>query len=86
MKSGTVFAVMARPLRRWEFLAGKYLGVLLLMCVYILVLLGVTFLLAESGGQRFHTSFWTLLVYPMVRYAIWAAVSMLLVTLLHSVS
>jgi hypothetical protein len=26
---------------------------------------------------------WTLVLYPMVRYAIWAAISMLLVTVLH---
>lgn len=85
MRSGTILAVMARPLRRWEFLAGKYLGVLLLMAVYTVALLGVTFLLAWLGGQRFHTSLWTLLVYPMVRYAIWAAISMFLVTLIHPV-
>jgi ABC-type transport system involved in multi-copper enzyme maturation permease subunit len=85
MKSGTILAVMARPLRRWQFLAGKYLGVLMLMAVYVIAMLGVTFLLAWLGGQRFHTSLWTLLVYPMVRYAIWAAISMLLVTLLHPV-
>ena len=85
MKSGTILAVMARPLRRWEFMAGKYLGVLLLMAVYVLAMLGVTIFLAWLGGQRFHTSLWTLLVYPMVRYAIWAAIAMFLVTLLHPV-
>ncbi len=86
MKSGTILAVMARPLRRWEFMAGKYLGVLLLMAVYVVVMLGVTIFLAWVGGQRFHTSLWTLLVYPMVRYAIWAAIAMFLVTLLHPVA
>lgn len=85
MKSGTILAVMARPLRRWEFLAGKYLAVLMLMAVYVCAMLGVTFLLAWLGGQSFHTSVWTLLVYPMVRYAIWAAIAMFLVTLLHPV-
>jgi len=85
MKSGTILAVMARPLRRWEFLAGKYLGVLLLMAVYVVAMLGLTFLLAWLGGQSYHTSLWTLLVYPLVRYAIWAAISMLLVTVLHPI-
>ncbi|HEY2362071.1 MAG TPA: ABC transporter permease subunit [Candidatus Angelobacter sp.] len=85
MKSGTVLAVMARPLRRWEFMAGKYLGVLMLMAVYVTFMLGVTFFLAWLGGQSLHTSIWVLLVYPMVRYAIWAAIAMFLVTLLHSV-
>jgi ABC-type transport system involved in multi-copper enzyme maturation permease subunit len=85
MKSGTILAVMARPLRRWEFLAGKYLGVLMLMAVYVVAMLGVTFLLAWLGGQSFHTSIWTLIAYPLVRYAIWAAISMLLVTMLHPI-
>ena len=85
MKSGTILAVMARPLRRWEFLAGKYLGVLLLMAFYVLAMLGITFLLAWLGGQHFHTSIWTLLVYPMVRYAIWGAIAMLLLTMLHPI-
>jgi ABC-type transport system involved in multi-copper enzyme maturation permease subunit len=85
MKSGTVLAVMARPLRRWEFMAGKYLGVLMLMAVYVTIMLGVTFLLASVGGQSFHTPIWVLLVYPMVRYAIWAAIAMFLVTLFHHV-
>ena len=30
MKTGTILAVMARPVRRWEFLLGKYLGVQML--------------------------------------------------------
>jgi ABC-type transport system involved in multi-copper enzyme maturation permease subunit len=85
MKSGTILAVMARPLRRWEFLAGKYLGVMMLMAVYVVAMFGVTMLLAWFGGQHFHTSLWTLLVYPMVRYAMWAAIAMFLVTLLHPV-
>lgn len=29
MKSGTILAVMARPVNRWEFLLGKFLGVML---------------------------------------------------------
>ncbi len=85
MKSGTILAVMARPLRRWEFLAGKYLGVMMLMAIYVVVMFGVTMLLSWLGGQYFHNSLWTLLVYPMVRYAMWAAIAMFLVTLVHQV-
>ena len=85
MKSGTILAVMARPLRRWEFLTGKYIGVLMLMAVYVVAMLGVTFILTWLGGQHFHTSLWTLLVYPLVRYAIWAAIAMFLVTLVHPI-
>ena len=31
IRSGTILAVLARPVRRWEFLLGKFLGVQLLM-------------------------------------------------------
>ena len=85
MKSGTILAVMARPLRRWQFLTGKYLGVLMLMSFYVFGMLGVMFLLTWLGGQPFHTPWWVLLVYPLERYAIWAAISMFLVTLLNPV-
>lgn len=85
MRSGTVLAVMARPLQRWEFLAGKYLGVLMLMSIYVFAMLAETIILAWLGGQRFHTSLWTLLVYPLVRYAIWGAISLFWVTLLHPI-
>ena len=83
MKSGTVLAVMARPLRRWEFLAGKYLGVMLLLAVYVAFMLVVSYFLAWLGGQHIHAATWTLILYPLVRYAIYAAISMLLVTMLH---
>jgi ABC-type transport system involved in multi-copper enzyme maturation permease subunit len=85
MKSGTILAVMARPLHRWQFLAGKYLGVLMFMAVYSLGMLGVVSLLTWLGGQPFHAPWWVLLVYPMLRYAVWAAISMFLVTLLNPV-
>jgi len=76
---------MARPLKRWEFLAGKFLGVLGLMAGYVLAMLGVTLLLAWLGGQSFQFSVWTLLVYPLTRYALWASISLLLVTLVHPI-
>ena len=85
MRSGTILAVMARPLRRWEFLVGKYLGVLMLMAIYIVAMLGVTFLLAWMAGQQFHTSSWTLVAYPFVRYAVWAAIAMFLATIVHPI-
>ena len=85
MKSGTILAVMARPVRRWEFLLGKFLGVMLMMAIYVLLMFGLSYLLAWMGGQRIQSTPWVLLVYPMVRYAIYAAISMLLVTVLNPV-
>ena len=85
MKSGTILAVMARPVRRWEFLLGKFLGVQLLMALYVVLMFGLSYLLAWMGGQRIQSMPWALVVYPMVRYAIYSALAMLLVTRMHPV-
>jgi ABC-type transport system involved in multi-copper enzyme maturation permease subunit len=85
MKSGTILAVMARPVRRWQFLLGKYLGVQLLMAVYVLFMFGFSYLLAWIGGEHIQTTPWVLIVYPLVRYAIYSAISMFLVTMMHPV-
>src|SRR5882762_11000885 len=83
MKSGTILAVMARPVKRWEFLLGKFFGVMLLMSVYIAMMLALTYLLALIGGQKLHSAPWLLVLYPLARYSIYAALAMMLVTWMH---
>ena len=85
MKSGTILAVMARPVQRWEFLLGKFLGVQILMLVYVLAMFGMSYVLAWIGDARIQTTPWVLIVYPMVRYAIYSALAILLVTMMHPV-
>jgi ABC-type transport system involved in multi-copper enzyme maturation permease subunit len=85
MKSGTILAVLARPVKRWEFLLGKYVGVMLLMAIYVVMMYGLSWLLAWIGGERIHSTIWVLLVYPMVRYAVYGAMATAMVTVLHPV-
>lgn len=85
MRAGTVLAVLARPVRRWEFLLGKFLGVQMMMFVFVLIMVGLNYLLAWIGGATIQTSPWVLIVYPMVRYAIYSALGMLLVTVMHPI-
>jgi ABC-type transport system involved in multi-copper enzyme maturation permease subunit len=85
MKSGTILAVMARPVKRWEFLLGKFFGVMLLMSAYVAMMLALTYLLALIGGQRIHSAPWLLVLYPLVRYSIYAALATMLVTWMHPV-
>jgi ABC-type transport system involved in multi-copper enzyme maturation permease subunit len=85
IKSGTILAVMARPVERWEFLLGKLLGVQMLMAVYVLLMLVLTLSLTAIGGARIQSMLWPLIVYPMVRYALYSAIAMLLVTRMHAV-
>jgi ABC-type transport system involved in multi-copper enzyme maturation permease subunit len=86
MKSGTILAVMARPVRRWEFLAGKFFGVMMLMAIYVLLMFGLSYLLAWMGGERIQSTAWVLLIYPLVRYAAYSAIAMLLVTVVNPVA
>jgi ABC-type transport system involved in multi-copper enzyme maturation permease subunit len=85
MRSGTILAVLARPVKRWEFLLGKFLGVQLMMFLFVLIMLGLNYLLAWIGGAAIQTNPWVLIVYPMVRYAIYSALGVLLVTVMHPI-
>ncbi len=85
VRSGTILAVLARPVRRWEFLLGKYLGVMLLMTIYVVFLTGMTYVLAAIPGQKIHGSPLPFLVYPLVRYAIYSAIGLMLGVLMHPV-
>ena len=87
LRSGTILPVLARPVHRWEFVLGKYLGVLLMLAVYALFLdAGFSYALAALGGQEVLTPPWALFVYPFVRYAVYAALALLLGTRMHPVS
>jgi ABC-type transport system involved in multi-copper enzyme maturation permease subunit len=85
MRSGTVLALLARPVRRWEFLLGKFLGVQLMMFVFVLIMLGLNYLLAWIGGATIQTNPWVLIVYPMVRYMVYSSLGILLVTVMHPI-
>jgi len=83
LRSGTILAVLARPVRRWEFLLGKYLGAQLLMAIYIAFVLASTYFFAWLVGERIQSSIAPLIVYPMVRYAIYSSIALWLVTMMH---
>jgi ABC-type transport system involved in multi-copper enzyme maturation permease subunit len=85
LKSGTVLAVMARPVKRWEFLLGKFLGVMLFMGCYVLMLVSVSYLLAWLGGVKIQAAPWVLILYPLVRYSIYAALAVLVATAVQPV-
>jgi ABC-type transport system involved in multi-copper enzyme maturation permease subunit len=85
MKSGTVMALMARPVRRWEFLLSKYLAVQMLMAVYVLFMFAVSNVLVWIAGERILTNPWVLLVYPMIRYGIYSAMAVCFVTMMHPI-
>src|ERR671934_1095452 len=44
--SGTLHAILARPLRRSEFIVGRWLGYVVMIAVYILAMTGLVLLIA----------------------------------------
>lgn len=80
IRARTILAVLARPIHRWQFLFGKYLGIQLLMSIFTVFLLSLSYVLAWIGGERIHTAAWLLIAYPMVRYTLYSTIGMLLGT------
>lgn len=66
IENRTIYLLMTRPLRRWEYIVGRYLGVLVVLCFNIIMMLSVLMLLLKLTTQ------WV--VDPMF---IWSAVTIL---------
>jgi len=66
-------------------LLGKYLGVQLLMAVYVLFMFGFSYLLTWIGGERIQTTPWVLIAYPLVRLRDLQRDLDVLVTMMHPV-
>jgi ABC-type transport system involved in multi-copper enzyme maturation permease subunit len=82
LKSGTVLAIIARPIQRWEFLLGKYLGVEMLLGIYVVCSSLFAYILAWSVGEQIYSTPWVMIVYPLVRYSVYSAIGLLLATFL----
>ncbi len=52
MERRTIYTILTKPIARWQFLIGKYLGVALLLGAIVLVLCGLALgLVAAQGGD-----------------------------------
>ncbi len=52
LEQKTIFPILARPIRRGEYLAGKYLGTLLTIAVFIMADAGLVLLISAGLGGR----------------------------------
>lgn len=75
VQSGTILAVMARPLPRWEFLTGSYLGAQGVLWIYVAFLLAFEQAVSRIAGQHLAFS-WVLAAYPVVRYLLYSAITL----------
>ncbi len=51
LEQKTLFPILARPIRRGEYLAGKYLGTLLTIAVFVMADAGLVLILAALSGK-----------------------------------
>ncbi|MBK9153658.1 MAG: ABC transporter permease subunit [Chloracidobacterium sp.] len=74
----TVFAVFAKPLRRTEFMVGKYLGLCMTLLVNVLIMgAGVSLALLFAGGSRLALPIWGAIYLIFFELAIITAVAIL---------
>jgi Cu-processing system permease protein len=50
IESGTLHAVLSKPIARWEIIAGKYVGFMLMISAYIAFMIGGVVLIATGIG------------------------------------
>jgi ABC-type transport system involved in multi-copper enzyme maturation permease subunit len=67
----TIFPILARPIRRWEYLLGKYLGTVLTLAVFVAANSGVLLLaLGVSAGRPLAAPLGTVLATTLVAGAL----------------
>ena len=64
LEQKTIFPILARPIRRSEYLVGKYLGTLLTIAVFVMADAGLVLILSAGYGQGVSPFF----VYKLVGY------------------
>lgn len=52
VEDGTVLTLLTKPIRRMDYVLGKYLGITLMIGAYALILYVVIFIFAAVGGQN----------------------------------
>lgn len=61
LEKRTIYAILAKPVRRWEFILGKYLGLLLTLFVNLAIMsAGLMVALLYQGGTSFTGYVWLL--------------------------
>lgn len=74
----TVFAIFAKPVRRGEFIVGKYLGLCLTLLVNIVIMgAGVSLALVYVGNASFATNIWWAIFLIFLELCILTAVAIL---------
>lgn len=76
----TIFPLLAKPLTRFEFLLGKFVGTASVLTVAMMALAGVFFVLLASKGVALDSVFWQAIVLQVLAVWVYLAVVLALST------
>lgn len=85
-KSKTIITAMARPVPRWKFLLGKWLGVQLYMFMFNMIGIAIGLAIIVIFGIRFSSLFWLGIVHLFVAAMLFSGASLLFSTFTTSMA
>ncbi len=77
IEAGTLQAILPKPISRWEIIAGKYLGFLAMIAVYVGLMFGGVVLISRIVGHYTPPNLWRGLLLMILVAAILLALTML---------
>ena len=83
IQTGTILTVLARPVARWEFLSGSFLGAQAVLWVYVAFMLAFELAISGIAEQHIATSWWLLIAYPAARFLLYSAVACFFSTMMR---
>jgi hypothetical protein len=81
LRRRTAYTVLVRPISRWAFVLGKYLGVVVAMELVVTIMLLATALIVSLYGDLVPAAFWACLWLTYVEIAVVCAIATLFSTL-----
>jgi ABC-type transport system involved in multi-copper enzyme maturation permease subunit len=79
----TIFPLLAKPVTRFEFLAGKFLGVCIVMAVAVSALSGAFQLVLAGKGIHLNRIYWQAVVLLVLQLSVFVAIVIALSTVMH---
>ena len=73
----TILTLLSKPVRRWQFLVGKYLGLLLVLVVNVLVMMAGLWAALAFSGNAFDPRLWLAAYGVFLEMAVITAVALL---------
>lgn len=77
-KSRSILGTLAKPVARWEFLLGKWLGVLLFFYIVLLIGVFICLILMLVWNIPFTSVFWMAILYAFVSLFVFSGISFVL--------